>query len=107
MAQSIPSPAWSPPSAVALRRVPLLVRPRWLVAALIVAATAAGVLFVEVAEQDLARQRDALIAERILVQDSLAAARNANALARVREADLRVRLAEQGRTLASTSGFLK
>lgn len=107
MAQSIPSPAWSPPSSVALRRVSRILRPRWLVATLIVVATAVGVLAIETSHQQLALERDALIAETATVKDAVATAHSANALSRVREADLRVRLAEQGKTLASTSGFLK
>jgi len=107
MAQSIPSRAWSPPTAVALRHVSHIVRPRWLMAALIVVAATVGVLYTEVGEVELARERDSLIAESVLVQDAVATAHSANALTHVREADLRVRLAEQGRMLAATTGFLK
>ncbi|GAA1858137.1 hypothetical protein ACFQZV_02040 [Microbacterium koreense] len=99
-------PAWRPTSRVATA-IRTAAHPRRLLVALILTATAVGVLALQIAEDDLLAERTAVQTVNTTVESRLVTEQSVYARERLREADLRAMIAEQRPLFASTEGFLK
>ena len=99
-------PAWRP-SPRAMTAIRAAAHPRRLLVALILTATAVGVLAVQIAEDDLLAERNAVQTTNTTIESRLVTEQSVYARERLREADLRAMVAEQRPLFASTEGFLK